>query len=77
LGFLLGTVVTVAAAMPMRAVAVLSLDLAVLLGIVRSIGYSMSVIAAVPTPIGLISATTSVITTTVFARGKAARHARG
>jgi len=68
---------TVAAlVIPMRALPVLSLDPAVLPGIVRVFGFSISVVAvAVPIPIGLIFAATIVVMTLVFARGKAARHA--
>jgi hypothetical protein len=78
LEFLLAAVVTMAAmAIPIRPVRVVSVELAVLLGIVPVIVLSISVVAAAPIPIGLISATTIVLTTLVFARGKAARHARG
>jgi hypothetical protein len=45
--------------------------------IVRLVVFSFSVAAAVPIPMGLISATSMVITTLVIARGEAARHARG
>jgi hypothetical protein len=78
LEFLLATVVAIAAmAIPIRPVRVVSVEPAVLLGIVPVIVLSISVVAAAPIPIGLISATTIVLTTLVFARGKAARHARG
>jgi hypothetical protein len=69
--------VTVAAlAIPMQAVPVLSLDPAVLPRIVRVFRFSISLAAvAVPIPVGVIFATRIVVTTLVFARGKAARHA--
>ena len=71
----MGTVAAVSTSV--RAVSVLLLEPAVLLVIVRLVVFSFSVAAAVPIPMGLISATSMVITTLVIARGEAARHARG
>jgi hypothetical protein len=49
----------------------------VLLGIVGLSVFSISIVAAVPIPVALIAGTTIVTTILGFARGKAARHARG
>ena len=77
--FLLDTAVTVAAvAMPVRRCRLLSRwSLRSSLGSFAVFVSSISVVAAVPIRVGLISAATIVIATLVFARGKAARHARG
>jgi hypothetical protein len=78
LEFLLAALVAMAAmAIPIRPGRVVSVGREVLLEIVPVIVLSISVVAAAPISIGLISATTIVLTTLVFARGKAARHARG
>ena len=70
--------VTVSAVpIPVRLVRVISVETAVLLGIVSVSVFSVSVVAAAPILIGVISAATIVLTTPVFARGKAACHARG
>ncbi len=62
---------------PMRPVPVLSLELAVRLGIVGVSVFSIAIGATVPIAISLISGATTVLTILVSARGKAARHARG
>jgi hypothetical protein len=78
LGLLLATLVTVATVtISKRAVSALSLGLAVVLGIVRLSVVSISVVAAVPIPVALISGATIVLTVVGFARGKAVRYARG
>jgi len=78
LEFLLATVVTMAAmAIPIRPIPGVSVEPAVLFGIVLLSVFSISVVSAVAMAIRLISATTIVLTPLVFACGKAARHARG
>jgi len=72
------TAVTMTAVtVPVRLMRVISMETAVLFGIVTVFVFLITVVAAAPIFFGAISVATIVMTTPVFARGKAARHARG